>query len=614
MTAPTPRRGRRRRVTDAARLVRPVLAAALGLLLTGCGGLATDQVVRPGLELGAKADTEPRVMPVPPTDGLSREAVVSGFVRAGAGSDGEYEVAREYLTDEVANAWNPDGDIVVVSATPTATLIPPNTVRLTGSVVATIDAQGSYRQVAAGTQQSADFTMAQRGEQWRIGALADGFGRWVTASDVDRLFDAYRVHYVSTGERGLISDTRWFPADHIPTRLVKALLSPLPAHLAGAARSDFPPGAALATGSVPVTRGVARVDLTGPNIGTDEATRQNIWAQLVSTLMQSPEVAAVSVTVDDRTLDIEGLLPPVASLAQLSFPERDTRQEATPWVSRSGQLFVVDTAGGGSAEPAADSPVGQDGTGSGWTDLALSSSSTEVAGVDTARETVARWRTGIRYEVPAFARQLGRPAYDLHDVLWVGGVSAAEPDARLWWVNAAADPTDVDRAGAQPLVVDWLADRVVVAARLSPDGSRIAILSVARDAAAPDEPVGRGGTVGAGRLDVAAVIREPNGLPRDLTLPQRAGTTLSAVRDAVWVDVDNLAVIADADGTRGVHLVRLGGRESALSEVTDAVSITSTGGARDLYLVTADQEVLFRAGSVWLPVSEGGTAVLVPGA
>ena len=77
----------------------------------------------------------------------------------------------------------------------------------------------------------------------------------------------YDVHYVSTSQRALVPDTRWFPVDKLATRLARAQLVPVPAHLADAAVTAVPAGARLLGDAVSIESGVATVNLISGQAG-----------------------------------------------------------------------------------------------------------------------------------------------------------------------------------------------------------------------------------------------------------------------------------------------------------------------------------------------------------
>ena len=124
--------------------------------------------------------------------------------------------------------------------------------------------------------------------------------------------------------------------------------------------------------------------------------------------------------------------------------------------------------------------------------------------------------------------------------------------------------------------------------RLSPDGQRVAVITTNRDGKDP-------------RVDVAGVVRQPNGLPASLSVPLRLAPTLTLARDLVWVDDATLAVLGRLTPSQVVRpwLVPLGGSIAAVPEIAGAQSITTVNGERGLVVTTDRHQVSIRAGSRW---------------
>ena len=134
----------------------------------------------------------------------------------------------------------------------------------------------------------------------------------------------------------------------------------------------------------------------------------------------------------------------------------------------------------------------------------------------------------------------------------------------------------------------------MVSLRLSPDGQRVAVITTNRAGKSP-------------RVDVAGVVRQPNGLPASLSAPLRLAPTLSLARDLVWVDDATVAVLGRLTSSQVIRpwLVPLGGPIAAGPEIAGARTITTVNGERGLVVTTDDHEVLIRAGSRWQRVGEG---------
>ncbi len=595
-----PRTGRRRGVTV-------LLLAALVLALTGCIGLRTDGPVRQGLEVGGSTGNPVTVLPPGPEPGATPEQIVEGFLRAGAASQGQMSVARSFLTDELAPKWNPDAGTTVLGGPPDVTRADAAgaVYELSAPVVASIDGGGRYRYARPDATRTERIGLAESDGQWRISSLPAGFGRWLDAAVIDRLFRPFDIYYVAVGSSVLVPDVRWLPLDRQATRLARAQLDPVPDYLVGAAQSSLSGGVTLTVDAVPVVGGVATVDLSAAGLPPDPTARKNIWAQLVATLTQASDVSAVAVTVEGAALSLPDAPSPVSSVGQFGMSLEPAAPDARP-VLRVGQRVlpldvtrILDPGEDGLADvhsPFPDIPRV-------WTHLAESRSGEEIAAVGTDGAALARWRRTQTIEVPYFASELTRPSYDRHDILWVGGRGTGRvADVRLWAVNTAADPGDSARARPIPIRARWLAGRTVLAVRVSPDGQRIAVIST--------DDRGRHASI-----HLSGIVREPNGVPTELSPVGRAvAPYLVEARDLTWISTTRLAVLGRTGTKEAVrpYLVDIGGEREALTAVPHPERITTTGGERGLAVVTGAGTVVVRAGQTWLTAPVGDD-LAVPG-
>ncbi len=557
------------------------LAAVLAVaatLLTGCGGLTGTGPVQPGLEVGSGKAPELGFVYPGPVRGASQEGIVRGFLRAGAASEGAYDNARKFLTSQISERWNPDESIALLAddEAPAATLLDPVTVRVTAKLAGSIDAHGRFTAAVPGAMATATFSLTSVGGQWRIDGLPDHFGRWILSTDVPRLVQPFAVHYVSTSHRATVPDVRWFPLDRLPTRLARAQLDPVPDHLVGAGTTAVPAGTRLLGDAVSVDAGgVASVNLIAGKLAPGEATRQNLWAQFLTTLTQDPTVTAVLLAVDGVPVDLAGLDGPVSSLSRVGFPaEAPAGTTTKPVVRRGSAVSVFDPSanaqqqGRQTASPDDSYPAVPPE----YTRLALSADGREIAAVDPSGDGISRWRGTTRYEVPGFGSDVGAPAYDRRGFLWAGGVGSRTQ--RLWVADTRPEPSDPEASKATPVTADWLAGRRVVEARVAADGDRVVVLSVGPDGSGPT-------------LDLAGVIRGDGQRPERLSAPLRLGVPFTAAAGLTWLDGEQVATIA-AIGSAAPRPVVLGvdGSLTPLAEVPGARTVATTGNERDLYVVT----------------------------
>lgn len=570
---------------------RSVLGLVAVGALTGCG-LDTDSTVTPGLRIDGQP-TEPLVRtPNGPRDGAEPKEVIRGFVHAGSTSGEGLEVTRTYLTEEQARAWIPDSATVVYAGNdPQITRLPygKDTYRARVKVLATIDQVGRYSAAPPNLWENFDFTMTQVGGEWRIDDLEEGFGRLLQQEEVEGVFGDYFVHYPAIGWNVLVVDRRWFPLDQLATRIARAQTGGVPEYLADAVTSDT--GARLAVDAVPVRNGVAEVDIDSTSISGDTAVRERLAAQFVASLMQVPEVSEVAITLSGSPLDV-GIDGPLTNKEQFGFTDRDQRgapivlgRRGSKVVSVGDRLASVTartlrrSASRFAAIPTSSELVGQSPDGK------------ELAAVDKEHRVLTRYRDdGSVVEVSPFAAMMSRPCYDFGGVLWVGGLGLGREDGRrLWAINATVDPDDVREAAPESVAAPWLDERFVVAAVVSPEGSRIAVISEARR--------GTGST-----LDIAGIARSSNGLPMK-TSPEafRVADDLVEMVDAVWVGESTLAVIGRRDKQLKVqpYLVQVGGRSIPMASRPDMAMVTTTGDHKDVVLTSAGGRVFQRSGGRW---------------
>jgi hypothetical protein len=574
-----------------------VSLAVCGLLaVSACAGLSTSSAIQPGLEVGSVQENEVRVEVNPVAPGSSQQEVVQGFIRAAAASDDQYQAARSYLGSGPQGTWRPYSSVVVFGSESEVTFTAASATSVTAvaNAIARIDGTGRYEELPPNSKVQVTFGLDRSSGEWRISTLPDSFGTWLSRADLDRLYDPFRIYYVSAGDHRLVPDIRWLPlGTGLATRLARSLLAGVPDYLKGAVRTDIPAGTQLAVDAVTIESGTAKVDLAATRLGNDPGQRQNLGAQFLATVTQAPGVERVALRLEGANLQMPNGESTVESLSALGFPTPP--DPVVKPLLRVGTALVPvnpdDVGDSVERTPPPESatlPTVQPG----WAYLAMSRTGQEVAAVGGDRAQLARWRGTTQVHHTSPGTRLTRPTYDREDVLWVAGRSGAA--AKIWTINAAADPRDTTKISPQVVAAEWLTDRTVLSLRLSPDGQRVAVITTNRDGKDP-------------RVDVAGVVRQPNGLPASLSVPLRLAPTLTLARDLVWVDDATLAVLGRLTPAQVVRpwLVPLGGSITAGPEIAGAQAITTVNGERGLVVTTDKHQVSIRAGSRWQRVGEG---------
>ncbi len=558
----------------AAGRLRRALALVLPavLLASACATIPTSGPIEQGAQIGGdREDQFVRVIARPPRPDMTPTQLVDGFLQASASFDGDHAVARDYLTPAASRTWKPDlGVRVYDNLGMTITEQPAGALTATGGLDGSISVAGQYGVAEPGKQLSAKFAVTSIDGQWRISSLPDGL--ILSRSDVDRAFRTYDVYFFDPTYSVLVPDPRTVPVlgPGLPTTLVQRLLDGPTPWLAPAVRTAIPAGTDLGLAAVPLDGGVARVDLTAAVLGADDRTRQALSAQLVWTLRQLPDVAAVDISVGGQPLPVPGVGSPQP-------------QDAWPTVDPGGLLppvlaYAVDARG----RPVALDP---DGTRVLAAAAALPEQSFAAVSVAPDQTTFAvlgadarsLWTGGIgpgsTMDKRVEAAELSRPNFDRYGQVWYvdrgprGGVRLLRKEGKPISV-----PVDGLSAGT-----------AVLGLSVARDGTRAALLT----------------RTGATSTLLLARIERRGDTVR-LAAPRRVEVRLTDVADVAWDAADQLAVLgSDGAGPTQAFVVDIArGQVRAVGAPTEPRSIAA-GPAQPLLIGAADSKIYVLSGGAW---------------
>jgi hypothetical protein len=284
--------------------MKRLIAALATLVLAGCAALPTELNVQSGPELVGPATQEfSYYSPASPSQGATAEEIVSGFLAAGTGPQNDYAIAREYLSDDFAQRWQPAAETLIRSGAPTFRESS-GTVQLVDIIAgAKVDEHGRYTDVSPAQTSTLRFQLVKQDGEWRIAAAPNL--TVVTQPVFSVVFRAFPIYFVDTRYRFLVPDLRWFPSrTSTPTKLVTALLAGPSEWLGTAVTSAIPQGTSLTINAVSVEDGVARVDFDANALAADATSRQVMLTQLRSTLLQISGVNQVAISVNSSAQEI----------------------------------------------------------------------------------------------------------------------------------------------------------------------------------------------------------------------------------------------------------------------------------------------------------------------
>lgn len=314
-------------------LRRVAVALAAVLATGGCvtlpeGGGVRDQ---PGDVTTTGAGI--RYAPPGPAPGAAPRAIVTGFLDAMGASPVQTSTAREFLTEEAAEGWEPQRRTVVYDGISSFTRDAPGDLTLTGA--AWLDEAGRWRGELPSGEERVRLRLEREAGEWRIAGLPDAL--LARRSWFGGEYGQFQVHFLDPAYGVLVPEPVFAPrGDQLATSLVRALLAGPPDPDAPwlATRLD---GLRLADGAVTVRDGTARVDLAGEARLPTPASRTELAAQLAWTLRQVPGVRTFQVRFGDTPLTLEGGLtdipvsagplldPAVATASKVLFGVREGR-------------------------------------------------------------------------------------------------------------------------------------------------------------------------------------------------------------------------------------------------------------------------------------------------
>ncbi len=614
------------------------LMLAFALVVAGCTTIPTSGPVSEGdVDL---AEADPLYLQVyGPVADSTPEQIVQGFLTAQAGGASDnFETARKFLSGQAREVWNPNDKITVFSGDPSLRVLPedddgqsnpaaatnddgsataqpeknsapdpaksdssggeksdseateepdpeeptdpaelPTVLTLRGQLTITgsLDGDGRYTEEPSEATQDVSFTLEQDSvEQWRITKAGDG--ALIQEPNFVAGYRSANVYFLSPDQKYLVPETRWFPQRNTATYVTKALLAGPSTWLRDSVRTSFPMGTRLAIDAVTTDdTGTAKVELTSVVLDAEPVDRALLVAQIDATLMRLPGISSVDVLSSGSALSVTGTAHPIRDPLPRVLP-RGIRDDKIVQLNGRTISEIVSTADVDGRDVTAMG-FGEDG----WPVVIRVGTS--------ALELVPE--PGGRFAPLLSGKNVLAPSVDRFGWVWSG---SDDVDGGLRVLTPGENESKV---GA-----DWLEGQNLVSARVSRDGTRIAIISE------------RAGTM---QIDVAGVIRDASHTPLGLSAPTSVGASLTAADELAWVDEVSLAVLGQGSSVspKTVHIVPVGAHSSALTPVDGSVSVAAGRGQRTLFVRTKSNELWSRSstGTNWSSIAKDVEVFTFPG-
>lgn len=545
---------------------RAVAAVLVGIttILVACGGIPNSGNVQAGDPFTEETVGDFVFNPLSPVKDADQRGILEGFIAAFYGTQGDYAVARQFLSSRFQKEWNPRKSVLIRSGSPTFSVVDAATMEYSFTTNAQVDEFGAYSTAVAATQRL-QFQFVNEDGQWRISQAPPGIV--LPESVFLRIFSKQALYFYDLSLQHLVPDERWFPGGTTATRIVSALLLGPPEWLGGAVVSQFPDGTQLTPGTaVTINSTVAQVDLTPEAASADERQRQLMQLQLSESLSTVPGIGSVEIAVAGSLLSIA----PIGTDSLISQRAVDAR----PLVLLDNQFGYYSGGDVTPIEQLSDKVVK-------LVPRAATLGSLGTAAAVQNADGVYVVRTG-QIPVRKVDERAGLIAPSIDDFGYVWSVPAGNPAGIMVY----------DFEGtAHPVAATMPVGATIVSLDVAQDNSRIAILLH---------------TSAGARLLVAAIIRDPG----QGYVPTSIGTSVldtvadsATAIDATWVDRSSVATLTSDDGLSLVTSFEIGGQSTSLGHPDPSIGIVGGNGKSGLRVFGVDHFLQSPRGSSWQTTS-----------
>lgn len=599
----------------------PVAVVALALLLSGCASMPSGgSVQRVDSSQRAEGDSQVRVDGVSPGEDANPSEIVRGFLEATTSDDAEYETAREYLTPERQELWDPFHNTTVLATGLTTRVLEGEAdgdaddelrqVEISGTRLAEVDEGHAYRPREG--EFRTVFQLREVEGQWRIDMLPDGLV--MGEADFRRIYHAVNAYYYADlrpestraagGDGVLVPDPIYVRRRVEPvSESVRTLLAGPSDWLSPVVTSAFPADVTLTGDGVNIDgEGRLSVRLDGVPDAWSLSRCERMAAQLLHT---AQDVASVDVTeVRLRSASGDRLCDETATEARDLAPGLlDGDVERGYYLDEEQRLVSLSEDHDEKPFPVSG-PLGQ--RGAGLRSAAVSRDGEQAAGVSADGSTLYVAPLDDRDAEPeamALAEPadedggLTGPSWDGLGDLWLADRDAAEPRL-LRLSGGGGTPRDVPVEGLRE-------GQRIEALRVAPDGVRIAML------------VGNGErtTLLLGRVERAET---QEGIAVSVNEPRPVAPHLADTVAVSWAGDSGLVVVGrPVDGVEQISYVETDGSSGGAPTVPGlndvrAVAVTEEEG-RPMLAETGNRIARLGDDGQWKLVAEVGSAPFYPG-
>lgn len=576
------------------------LLTALAVLLAGCVNVPTSGPIDKVEGQEPSCQNCVNVEVAPPAAGDEPGQIVEGYLRATSNYQPNYAVARQFLSQSAAATWSPE-TASIYRGSPAAD---GSNVKLNGRLVGSLASDRTY--TARDQELNINFGVVRENGQWRINKPPPGL--MVAEFSFSSFYQAYELYFVGNG-RALVPDPIYLPRlrnpANVSSALIKALLAGPSEWLAPVVATSLPPGTTLSVDSVTITDGIADVPLSGDAVlALSDANRTLLAAQVVYTLQQVVGIKGVRFFANQQPFRVPGSDPATQAVSiDAVSPELDP----IPFVAAE-QLYAVPRKSRGVLQVSANAdqstavPVpGRLGEGAYAVDsLAVSIANTDLAVVTDGRTVLRRASASAGGEMRTLlsgVTGLLRPQFTRFGEVWA--VAGSADEQRMWVfgeTTVKADASNVTKDG------------VIVAFKISPDGTRMAIL----------RRTGNTTRLGLARINRSEVGQVTVDGWRALKTTQSNLPEVTKMADVAWLDATHLLVLGAVTADASLGPVKI---NQDASEITaqgqanqwDAIEVTVLLRTQTALVVGRNGQTYIDDGNQWQPFLDDISTIAYPG-
>ena len=549
-------------------MIKKAFLLITSLVLTGCASIPTQLDIQSGPDIAPEAQQEfAYYTPSGPSFNATSQEIVSGFLAAGTSPLNDYAVAREFLSDDFAQRWNPENQTVIRAGAPVFRQAGESLVVVELSAGARIDEQGRYEDSVELTTTNLRFRVSLQDGQWRISSAPNL--TVVTPPVFSVVFNAFPVYFLDSSTDSLVPDLRWFPTKtSTPTRLVNALLAGPSAWLSSGVRSAIPDGTQLTISAVRILNRVAQVDLDSDALAAGQQDRRNLLGQLRSTLLQLPGVDDISLSVNGAFQDISpGGAEPNDEMS-LSYVLKPTGVE--PLTSIGSMPLTGTQSMVANYNPKL---------------IAITDNGDQVA-FTTAEGVFELSSQSLRVEITKLSSLIDVVAleYDKSGSLWAFPSDASLP-------VEVYDQTTVVRTLDSPFL------GLRLAAAIAPEGTRVVQSIQTEDAES--------------FLDIGVVLRDANSIPLALNNGLRIQPVLGTPIAVSWQEPASMRVLErTASGLTAFSEYSISGPRTQLPmPPTIGIELHTAASSASSYMLSEAGEVWLFSANSWRRIATGVTSI-----